>query len=86
MCRLLFCAVTGVLVGLVACSPPSPPVWTDGDFGDWDGVAPLVVDPAGDVPAGSPVDLRAIAAQDDPRFLHFLIDLRIRDGAGMPVR
>jgi len=85
MCRLLFCVVTGVLVGLVACSPPSPPVWTDGDFGDWDGVAPLVVDPAGDVPAGSPVDLRAIAAQDDPRFLHFLIDLRDTVTAqGMP--
>ena len=50
-------------------------VWTDGDFDDWEGVTALVVDPAGDVPAGSPVDLGAVAAQDDPRFLHFLIDL-----------
>ncbi len=50
-------------------------VWTDGDFGDWDDVDPLVIDPAGDVPAGSPVDLGPVAVQDDPRFLHFLIDL-----------
>ena len=75
MPRLLFLSVTSVLIALIACSPPNPPVWTDGDFGDWDDVALLVIDPAGDVPAGSPVDLGAVAVQDDPRFLHFLIDL-----------
>ena len=50
-------------------------VWTDGDFDDWEGRGAVVADPTGDVPAGSPVDLGAVAAQDDPRFLHFLIDL-----------
>ncbi len=50
-------------------------VWTDGDFDDWEGVAAAVVDPIGDVPVGSPVDLGTLAAQDDPLFLHFLIDL-----------
>ena len=71
--------VAGLIV-LVSCGPPDPiasprGVWIDGSFDDWDGVAPLVVDRSGDVPDGSPVDLGAIAAQDDPRFLHFLIDL-----------
>ncbi|MDE2980640.1 MAG: endonuclease/exonuclease/phosphatase family protein [Gemmatimonadota bacterium] len=50
-------------------------VWTDGDFDDWEGVTAAVVDPAGDVPAGSPVDLGAVAMKDDARFLHLLIDL-----------
>ncbi|MDE2805733.1 MAG: endonuclease/exonuclease/phosphatase family protein [Gemmatimonadota bacterium] len=56
-------------------SAERPPIWTDGDFDDWEGVASAVVDPIGDVPVGSPVDLGALAAQDDPLFLHFLIDL-----------
>ena len=63
-----------------ACNPVGPTaasrvVWTDGSFDEWEGVAPLVVDAKGDVPAGSPVDLGAVAVQDDARFLHFLIDL-----------
>ena len=60
-----------------AAEPPAerPPIRTDGDFDDWEGVTALVVDPIGDVPAGSPVDLGAVAVQDDPRFLHFLIDV-----------
>ena len=71
--------VAGLII-LFSCGPPDPiasprGVWTDGSFDDWDGVPPLVVDRSGDVPDGSPVDLGAIAAQDDPRFLHFLIDL-----------
>lgn len=77
--RVAPAGVAGLIV-LVSCGPPDPiasprGVWTDGSFDDWDGVAPLVVDRSGDVPDGSPVDLGAIAAQDDPRFLHFLIDL-----------
>ena len=65
------------LIAGCAAEPPAerPPIWTDGDFDDWEGVAALVVDPIGDVPAGSPVDLGAVAVRDDPRFLHFLIDL-----------
>lgn len=50
-------------------------VWTDGGFDDWEGVDAVVAEPAGDVPVGSPVDLGEVAMQDDPRFLHFLIDL-----------
>ena len=55
--------------------PQETPVWTDGFFDEWAAIAPAVVDPIGDVPAGSPVDLGGVAVQDDPRFLHFLIDL-----------
>ena len=60
-----------------AFDPPASraPVWTDGEFDDWKGVAPAVVDPIADVPAASPVDLGGLAVQDDPRFLHFLIHL-----------
>ena len=77
--RVAPAGVAGLIV-LVSCGPSDPiasprGVWTDGSFDDWDGVAPLVVDRSGDVPDGSPVDLGAIAVQDDPRFLHFLIDL-----------
>ena len=73
-------AIATALVALMAAcavDPPAepPPVWTDGDFDDWEGVAALVADPVGDVPAGSPVDLGAVAMQDDPRFLHFLVEL-----------
>ena len=72
-------AAVGVAV-LGGCNPAGPTdasrvVWTDGSFDDWEGVAAAVVDAVGDVPEGSPVDLGAIAVQDDPRFLHFLIDL-----------
>ncbi len=49
--------------------------WTDGDFDDWAGVEAAVADPAGDAPAGSPVDLGAIFLQDDSRFLHILAEL-----------
>ncbi len=69
------------LITAVACTtpdspPPSgPPIWTDGRFADWDGVAATVTDPRGDTPPGSPVDLGAITIQDDPRYLHLLIDL-----------
>lgn len=67
--------VATALIVLGSCQPPGREVWTDGSFHDWDDVAPLAVDPAGDVPAASPVDLEALAVQDDARFLHFLIDL-----------
>lgn len=55
--------------------PPVPVVWTDGVFEDWASAAPAVVDPAGDVPPGSPVDLGAVFVLDDARFIHLLIDL-----------
>ncbi len=72
-------AAAGVVV-LGACNPADPTaesrvVWTDGSFDDWEGVAAAVVDAVGDVPEGSPVDLGAVAVQDDARFLHILIDL-----------
>ena len=63
------------LVGATACSDARAPVWTDGDFEDWEDIAPVAVDPMGDAGRGSPVDLRSVAVQDDPRFLHILIDL-----------
>ena len=49
-------AVLVALTAGCAVEPPAerPPIWTDGDFDDWEGVAALVVDPTGDVPAGSP--------------------------------
>ena len=56
-------------------SVPGAAVWTDGVFDDWDGVAASLVDPTGDAAPGSPVDFGAVAVRDDPRFLHFLIDL-----------
>ncbi|MYE16334.1 MAG: hypothetical protein F4Y07_07625, partial [Gemmatimonadetes bacterium] len=74
--RLTATALVALIAGCAVDPPvPRPPVWTDGDFGDWEGVAPLVVDPIGDVPAASPVDLGGLTVRDDPRFLHFLIDL-----------
>lgn len=51
------------------------PVWTDGVFDEWEGVAPGVNERIGDVPRGSPVDLGPVLLRDDPRFLHLLIDL-----------
>ncbi len=52
------------------------PVWTDGVFDDWEGVAPAVNDRIGDAARGSsPVDLGPVSLRDDPRFLHILIDL-----------
>lgn len=63
------------LVGAAACSDPRVPVWTDGDFDDWEAIVPVAVDPMGDAGRGSPVDLRSVAMQDDPRFLHALIDV-----------
>ena len=67
--------VAGTLIVLSACTPPGREIWTDGSFDDWEGVAPVAVDPTGDVPVASPVDLEKVAVQDDGRFLHFLIDL-----------
>ena len=73
-------AVTALFTA-VACAAPDPPppsispIWTDGTFADWDGIAAAVTDPPGDTPPGSPVDLRAVTIQDDPRYLHLLIDL-----------
>ena len=69
------CAGALALVGAAACGDVRTTVWTDGDFGDWEGIAPAAVDPLGDAGRGSPVDLRSVAVQDDPRFLHFLLDL-----------
>lgn len=63
------------LAGAAACSDPRAPVWTDGDFEDWEDIAPVAVDPMGDAGRGSPVDLRSVAVQDDARFLHILINL-----------
>lgn len=73
-------AVAAAVAVLGGCSPAGPiaaprVVWADGSFDDWEGVANAVVDAVGDVPEGSPVDLGAVVVQDDPRFLHFLIDL-----------
>lgn len=74
--RIAATALVALTAGCAVDPPaPQPPVWTDGEFGDWEGVAPVLVDPIGDVSAGSPVDLGELAVQDDPRFLHFLIDL-----------
>ncbi len=67
--------VVVALAGTTACSDARPPVWTDGDFEDWEDTAPVAVDPLGDAGRGSPVDLRSVAVQDDSRFLHFLLDL-----------
>lgn len=73
-------AVAAAVTVLGGCDSAGPTrasrvVWADGSFGDWEGVVTAVVDAVGDVPEGSPVDLGAVAVQDDPRFLHFLIDL-----------
>ena len=73
-------AFTALITGAACTTPDSPPpsdspIWTDGTFADWDGVAASVTDPRGDVPPGSPVDLRTVTIQDDPRYLHLLIDL-----------
>lgn len=69
-------ALSGLLlVGAVACSDARAPVWTDGDFDDWEDIVPVAVDPMGDAGRGSPVDLGTVAMQDDPRFLHILIDV-----------
>ncbi len=74
VCAAALAAVAGCSPGGES-DPPDPGVWTDGVFEEWTGVAPAAVDPAGDVPPGSPVDLRAVFVQDDPRFIHLLIDL-----------
>ena len=63
------------LTGGTACNDGDVQVWTDGDFDDWAGIEPVVVDPGGDVSTDSPVDLGVVAIQDDPRFLHVLIDV-----------
>ena len=63
------------IITAAACTAPDSPIWTDGTFGDWAGVAPAATDPRGDTPPGSPVDLGAITIQDDSRYLHLLIDL-----------
>lgn len=76
-------AVAGgvVLAAIVGCGgaadpvPPAGVVWTDGTFDDWGGVPAAVTDPSGDTPPGSPVDLGEVFIRDDPRFVHFLIDL-----------
>ena len=69
-------AFATTLIATAACAPPDRlPVWTDGAFDDWDGVPPTVTDSLGDTPPGSPVDLGAVAIQDDSRFLHLLVDL-----------
>ena len=44
-------------------------------FDDWEGIVPVAVDPPGDALRGSPVDLGVVAMQDDPSFLHALIDM-----------
>ncbi len=73
--------VVAILPVVAGCDPGDrlalrkTPVWTDGVFEEWAAIVPVVDDPIGDAPPGSPVDLGAVAVQDDPRFLHFLIDL-----------
>ncbi|MDE2974310.1 MAG: endonuclease/exonuclease/phosphatase family protein [Gemmatimonadota bacterium] len=54
---------------------PAHVVWTDGGFDDWTGVPAAASDPSGDAPRGAPVDFGAVFVQDDPRFIHLLIDL-----------
>ena len=68
------------LLALAGCaandaSGPVVSIWTDGTFDDWATVPAAVTDPFGDVPSGSPVDLGAVSVQDDPRFIHLLIDM-----------
>ena len=75
--HLMMAAVLGALGGCDAAEPPTgsrSPVWTDGVFDDWDDIVAAAVDPVGDTPPGSPVDLGAVAVQDDPQFLHILFD------------
>ncbi len=73
--------VVAILPVVAGCDPgdrlalQKTPVWTDGFFEEWADIVPVVDDPIGDAPPGSPVDLGSVAVQDDPRFLHFLIDL-----------
>ena len=64
-----------MLSGGVACQPQSQDqlVLTDGRFGEWEGVAPAIVDPV-DAPAGSAVDFGALQIQDDPDFLHMTLE------------
>ncbi len=50
-------------------------VSTDGAFDEWEHILPAADDPIGDAPPGAPVDLGPVAVRDDPRFLHFLVDL-----------
>lgn len=73
-------AGVALLVAVAGCAANDAPepvvsVWTDGSFEDWAGVPAAVTDPHGDAPPGSPVDLAAVSVQDDPRFLHLLIDV-----------
>ena len=82
LARRIAALATGVAtVAIAGCSssdgpvPPAAPVWTDGTFDDWIGVPALATDPVGDATPGSPVDLGAVFVQDDPRFIHLLIDL-----------
>ena len=82
LARRIAALATGVAtVAIAGCSsgdgpvPTAAPVWTDGTFDDWIGVPALATDPVGDATPGSPVDLGAVFVQDDPRFIHLLIDL-----------
>ena len=82
LARSIAALATGVAtVAIAGCSsgagpvPPAAPVWTDGTFDDWTGIPAAATDPVWDAPPGSPVDLGAVFVQDDPRFIHLLIDL-----------
>ena len=75
-------ALAAVGVALVGCGAPSPSpkarpaqIWTDGLFGDWRGVRDAVSDAQGDAAAGSAVDLGGVRVNDDPRFLHLLVEV-----------
>lgn len=72
-----FAALAGgvVLVAAAGCGSAADVIWTDGSLDDWAGIPAAVVDPSGDTPSGSPVDLGAVFVRDDPRFVHLLIEL-----------
>ncbi len=68
--------VVGLAIGPVACgSVDTDPIWTDGAFGDWTHALPQPEDPIGDALEGSAVDLGAVLVQDDPNYLHLLLDV-----------
>ena len=84
-------AVAVAVTVLTGCGPGDRFAWqggqvsTDGVFDEWENIAPAAEDPLGDAPPGSPVDLGPVAVRDDPRFLHFLVDLgRTVTAQGMP--
>jgi exonuclease III len=48
-------------------------IFLDGNFDDWRTVAPLVIDPVGDVPAGN-IDFRTLKIFDTEEFIFFFLE------------